>query len=102
MQKHIYISLIVGLMAFIAPIASGATVQNVDFKQKTYSAASDYTRLVQRKISASEAKSIARKKVRGAEVIDISLQGKAYKVRMQKKNGHVVDVYVDAATGRVR
>jgi len=35
-------------------------------------------------------------------VIDISLKGETYKVRMQKKNGHVVDVYVDAATGRVR
>lgn len=89
-------------MAFVAPVASGETVQVVDFKQKVANWTSNDTRFVQRKISASEAKSIARKKVRGAEVIDISLNGETYKVRMQKKNGHVVDVYVDAATGRVR
>ena len=59
-------------------------------------------RYAQKKISPSEAKSIARKKVRDAKVIDLSGTKGVYKVRMQKKNGRVIDVYVDAATGRVR
>lgn len=89
-------------MAYAAPSAYGEVLHRVDFKHEITNTAADYARVVQRKISASEAKSIARKKVRGAEVIDISFDGHTYKVRMQKKNGHVVDVKVDAATGRVR
>ena len=56
----------------------------------------------QRKISASEAKSIALRRVPGAEVVDIVLQGNVYRVRLIRRDGRVVDVLVDAATGRVR
>jgi len=100
MHRHIYISLAVILMATSAPFAVADTYVPVSF-QKVHNVESDFTRYAQKKISPSDAKSIARRKVSNADVIDISLDGNTYKVRMQKKNGHVVDVYVDATTGRV-
>jgi len=67
-------------------------------------AAPEQTRemLAQRSISPSEAKSIALRRVRGGEVVDISRNGKTYRVRVIAKDGRVVDVYIDANTGRVR
>jgi len=56
----------------------------------------------QRRISASEAKSIARSRVRGGEVVDISRNGDTYRVRVIRKDGRVVDVFIDANTGRVK
>ena len=61
-----------------------------------------YELLAQNKISASQAKSIARSRVGGGEVVDISRKGDTYKVRVIAKNGRVVDVYIDANTGRVK
>lgn len=88
-------------MAFAAPLAS-ADVHAPYLRGEHRVAPRGVVLIAQKKISPSEAKSIARKRVRGADVIDLSFDGKTYKVRMQKKNGRVVDVYVDAATGRVR
>ncbi len=67
-------------------------------------AAPDITRemLAERKVSASEAKSIALSQVGGGEVVDISRKGDTYRVRVIAKNGRVVDVYIDATTGRVK
>lgn len=59
-------------------------------------------RWAQNQISASQAKSIARQKVPGASVVDIFLNGNIYRVRMLRRDGRVVDVFIDAATGRVR
>ena len=56
----------------------------------------------QRSISPAEAKSIARSRVKGGEVVDISRRGDTYRVRVIAKNGKVVDVYIDANTGRVK
>lgn len=56
----------------------------------------------QRAISPAEAKSIARSRVKGGEVVDISRRGDTYRVRVIAKNGKVVDVYIDANTGRVK
>ena len=53
-------------------------------------------------ISAAEAKSIARRKVKGGEVVDISRKGNIYRVRVIGKNGKVFDVLIDANTGRVK
>ncbi|WP_409433494.1 PepSY domain-containing protein [Litorimonas sp. RW-G-Af-16] len=58
--------------------------------------------LAQRQISASDAKSIALRRVRGGEVVDISKTGNTYRVRVIGKDGRVVDVYIDATTGRVK
>ncbi len=56
----------------------------------------------ERKISASQAKSAAMSRHRGAKFINVQLVGETYRVRLQQKNGRIVDVYVDARTGRVR
>jgi len=56
----------------------------------------------QRSISASEAKAIARSRVPGGEVVDVSKRGNTYRVRVIRKDGRVVDVFIDAATGRVK
>ena len=62
----------------------------------------DVPRWAQRKISASEAKSIARRRAGGGEVVDISRNGNTYRVRVIRKDGRVVDVLIDATTGRVK
>jgi len=49
----------------------------------------------------SKAKSIAAQRVPGAKFVDISRSGGQYRVRMLRKDGRVVDVLIDAATGRV-
>lgn len=57
----------------------------------------------QRKISASQAKSAAMRRVRGAKFVNVQLVNQStYRVRLQQKNGRIVDVYVDAYTGRVK
>ena len=58
--------------------------------------------VAQTSISPAEAKSIARKKVPGAEVVDIKRRGDTYSVRVIKESGKVVDVLIDANTGRVK
>lgn len=62
----------------------------------------DVPRWAQRRISASEAKSIARRRAGGGEVVDISRNGNTYRVRVIRKDGRVVDVLIDATTGRVK
>lgn len=61
---------------------------------------SRFDKVAQRMISASEAKAIARRRVPGAKYVDMSRNGKIYKVRLQK-DGRVIDVLIDATTGRV-
>lgn len=57
----------------------------------------------QRKISASRAKSAAMNRYRDAKFINVKLINQStYRVRLQQKNGRIVDVYVDAYTGRVK
>jgi len=54
-------------------------------------------------ISASQAKSAAMKQIRGAKFVNVQLVNQStYRVRLQQKNGRIVDVYVDAYTGRVK
>ena len=60
-----------------------------------------YVQYAQKAISPSKAKSIAARRVPGAKFVDISRSGGQYRVRMLRKDGRVVDVLIDAATGRV-
>ena len=60
-----------------------------------------YERYAQNAISPSKAKSIAASRVPGAKFVDISRSGGQYRVRMLRKDGRVVDVLIDATTGRV-
>jgi len=48
----------------------------------------------QRRISASDAKAIARRRVPGAEVVDIALRENVWRVRLIRKDGRVVDVSI--------
>lgn len=59
-------------------------------------------RLAQARISPAEAKAIALSRVPGGEVVDIRRSGDVYRVRVIDRNGRVVDIVVDARTGRVR
>lgn len=56
----------------------------------------------EQKISYSQAKSIARSRYPGADVVDIQLKGDKYRVRLVLKNSQIVDVLIDAVTGRIR
>ena len=56
----------------------------------------------QQRISYSRAKSIARSRYPGAEVVDIALDGNTYRVRLVLQNRKIVDVLIDAASGRIR
>jgi len=56
----------------------------------------------EKRISYSKAKSIARSRHPGAEVVDISLRGNTYRVRLVLKNRQIVDVLIDAVSGRIR
>ena len=109
MHKYIYILTTAISLACIAPTATakpfsphhGAKHAPVYVPQANF-APRGTVFFAQKKISASDAKSIARKRVRDAKVIDIAHNSGVYKVRMQKKNGRVVDVYIDATSGRVQ
>ncbi|GEM_PF-1930282 len=56
-----------------------------------------------RRISPAQAKSAAMRRVRGAKFVNVQLVGHdTYRVRLQQKNGRIIDVYVDAYTGEVK
>ena len=62
-----------------------------------------YAQAKERRISASQAKSAALRHVRGASFVNVQLvNSSTYRVRVQEKNGKIIDVYVDARTGRVK
>lgn len=56
----------------------------------------------QRQITAREARAIALARVPGGEVVDIRRTADTYRVRIIARDGRVVDIVVDANTGRVR
>ena len=58
--------------------------------------------MVQRQITPQEARAIALSRVPGGEVVDIRRTSNAYRVRIIARNGQVVDIIVDATTGRIR
>lgn len=55
------------------------------------------------RISASKAKSVAMRSVRGAKFVNVALiNSSTYRVRLQQKNGRIIDVYIDAYSGHVK
>lgn len=56
----------------------------------------------QAKISYAQAKSIALSRHPGAKYQGMDLQGNTYVVRLEVSKGRVIDVRVDAVTGRAR
>lgn len=106
-HRHIILGLTAILMA--GATAMPAQAKPAKWKKTPYSAPSNFAptvndipRWAQRKISASEAKSIAKRRAGGGEVVDISRNGNTYRVRVIRKDGRVVDVLIDATTGRVK
>ena len=59
-------------------------------------------RYAQNKISYAQAKAIAMRRHPGAKYVGMQLNGNTYSVRLQTSGGRVIDVSVDAVTGRVR
>lgn len=106
-RRHIVLGLTTLLLA--GATAMPATAKPAKWKKNPYSTQSNFAptvndvpRWAQRKISASEAKSIAKRRAGGGEVVDISRNGNTYRVRVIRKDGRVVDVLIDATTGRVK
>ena len=89
-KRHILAALLAATLSFSAT--------NADARGRKAPAVKE----AQRSISAAEAKSIARKQVPNGEVVDIKRRGDTYSVRVIKKSGKVVDVLIDANTGRVK
>ena len=107
--KRRYIALAAAAIIMAGASAVPASAKPGKWKKNPYSApasfaptVNDVPRWAQRKISASEAKSIALRKAGGGEVVDISRNGNTYRVRVIRKDGRVVDVLIDATTGRVK
>jgi uncharacterized membrane protein YkoI len=93
-KRHILSAILAATLSFSAASAHAQNSWN------NWSA--DVILEAQRSISPAEAKSIARKRVPGGEVVDIKRRGDTYSVRVIKKSGKVVDVLIDANTGRVK
>ncbi len=95
-KRHILSALLASALSlsFMAGSAASAHAYNWDGRSIVLEA--------QRSISPAEAKSIARQRVPGGEVVDIKRRGDTYSVRVIKKSGKVVDVLIDANTGRVK
>ena len=109
MTKRRYIAIAAAALLMAGASAMPASAKPGKWKKNPYSAPSsfaltvnDMPRWAQRKISASEAKSIAKRRAGGGEVVDISRNGNTYRVRVIRKDGRVVDVLIDATTGRVK
>jgi uncharacterized membrane protein YkoI len=107
--KRRYIALAAAAIIMAGASAVPASAKPGKWKKNPYSApasfaptVNDTPRWAQRKISASEAKSIALRRAGGGEVVDISRNGNTYRVRVIRKDGRVIDVLIDATTGRVK
>lgn len=106
--KRRYIALAAAAIIVAGASAVPANAKPAKWKKSPYSTQSSFApvnnmpRWAQRKVSASEAKSIARRRAGGGEVVDISRNGNTYRVRVIRKDGRVVDVLIDATTGRVK
>jgi len=87
------------LTALLASVLS-LTAVSVSAQAQSWGGRLDFQ--AQRSITPAEAKTIARKHVPGGQVVDIKRRGDTYSVRVIKKSGKVVDVLIDANTGRVK
>ena len=87
------------LSAVLASVLS-ITAMSVNAQAQSWDARA--VKEAQRSITPAEAKTIARKHVPGGQVVDIKRRGDTYRVRVIKKSGKVVDVLIDANTGRVK
>jgi len=89
-KRHIFSALIAATLSLSAVGAHANTWDNTVVKE------------AQRSITPAEAKSIVQEKYPDGEIVDIKRRGDTYSVRVIKKSGKVVDVLIDANTGRVK
>ncbi len=110
MERNRHIILAIGTLLAASLMAAPALAKGHSVQKRSVATHSldarallypSYVRIAQNSISAAKAKAIARAHVRGGEVLDVSRKGNNYRVRVLK-NGRVVDVLVDANTGRVK
>jgi len=91
-KRHIFSALLAGILSLSAlSLNAQAHAWNDIIVQQA-----------QRSITPAEAKSTAQKKYPKGEVVDIKRRGDTYTVRVIRKSGKVVDVLIDANTGRVK
>lgn len=91
------------MMALLSSAPAMAETSALAASDRTMAAAqTDVIRYAQRQISPREAKSIALSRVPGGEVVDIRRSGDTYRVRIIARDGRVIDIVVDANTGRIR
>ena len=92
------------LAAFLLMLSAGTADASLKgTSQDRVRPASDTAwQMVQRQITPQEARAIALSRVPGGEVVDIRRTSNAYRVRIIARNGQVVDIIVDATTGRIR
>jgi len=116
--RHIIIGISATLLALPAGTAMAApkSAKKVDsgayeivlprYDQRSERRNQNFERFAQkqdRRISASQAKSAAQGRYPGSKFVNVQMSGRdTYRVRLQQKNGRIVDVYVDARTGRVK
>lgn len=98
-KRHILTAI---LASALSVSAMSASVVDAHARSQPQSWGGRMDMQAQQSISPAEAKSIARKRVPGGEVVDIKRRGDTYSVRVIKKSGKVVDVLIDANTGRVK
>ncbi len=111
-KKSIISGFIFGTTALILSAGSAMAAPKVSFVTQNqgyelittqiFESDLSYEKQAQRQISASQAKSIAMSQVRGGEYIDLRKSGNTYIVRIRDRNGRVVDIKIDATTGRVK
>lgn len=76
---------------------------SIEMPYKTDSYALIHTqKFAQKQISPAKAKSIALSRIRGGEYVDLRKTGNFYIVRVRTRDGRIVDIKIDATTGRVK
>ena len=101
MTRALFIILLVAV-SLLGSSAVAAMPANGLLERATPSVKTHDFRYVQRQISPQEARAIALSRVPGGEVVDIRKTGDVYRVRIIARDGRVIDIVVDANTGRVR
>lgn len=100
MTRSIFISAV--LLAALMSAPASAMVPQWGQPSPSAQPSDQSWQIVQRQISPREAKAIALARVPGGEVVDIRRTTDAYRVRIIARDGRVVDIVVDATTGRIR
>lgn len=83
-------------------MAVSPSVERVQIEEVSINSIDERTYFVQNHISAAKAKSIALSRVRGGTYVNLSKKGNTYIVRVRDQNGRLIDIKIDAITGRVK